>query len=220
ETLVDCAYLLYARGSYEDAEPLYRRALEIQRAVFGDNNPEIDITGSLLGQLYYAQGAVGQAVTLFDKAFDDVSKEFYSLLPYMNEKDRLLFQDRIGWMVDVYFSLCFKNRDENPALIGKMYDLVLQRKGFVARSMASLHHKIANSDSESKSLWEALIAKRSQLAALIMSTPTDPTEWKRKVDLLQGEANELERKVASRGSLVSELNTHSTWREVQSGLKA
>jgi len=106
-------------------------------------------------------------------------RQFDYLFPYMTEKERLAFLETTLPVFPAYYSFCFQHAKQDPALIGKMYDVVLRQKGFVGRSVAATRAKIAaSSDKETLSLFEKLTARRSQLAALLLSKPNDETQWR------------------------------------------
>src|SRR5437588_5894880 len=68
QSLNNLAELYRAQGNYEQAEPLYQRALAIREQVLGSQHP--DTAGSLnsLAVLYYDQGHYAQAEPLLKRA--------------------------------------------------------------------------------------------------------------------------------------------------------
>jgi tetratricopeptide (TPR) repeat protein len=52
------------RGRYEEAEPLYQRALDIAEKVLGPDHPDTGTSLNNLAELYYAQGRYEEAERL------------------------------------------------------------------------------------------------------------------------------------------------------------
>ncbi len=59
----------------------------------------------------------------------------------MSEKDRLEFLAQAESTFPEYFSFCFAYGEKDPALLGKMYDVLLWEKGLVGSSVAALEHE-------------------------------------------------------------------------------
>src|SRR3989338_6000626 len=55
------AFALYQAGKYSQAEPLYRRSLEIREKVLGPEHPDVAASLNNLAGLYDAQGRYAQA---------------------------------------------------------------------------------------------------------------------------------------------------------------
>jgi non-specific serine/threonine protein kinase/serine/threonine-protein kinase len=57
-----------SQGQYDRAEKNLRAALETQRQLYGEENPEVAATSAELGSLFYNQGKFGEANRLLEKA--------------------------------------------------------------------------------------------------------------------------------------------------------
>ena len=67
-TLNNLAFLFRRRGKFAEAEPLYRRALEINEKSLGPENPVLAVTLSNLAELCRAQKKYGEAESLYQRA--------------------------------------------------------------------------------------------------------------------------------------------------------
>jgi tetratricopeptide (TPR) repeat protein len=63
-SLNNLASLLQDLGKYEEAEPLYRRALVIREKSFGPDHPEVRASLNNLASLYRDQGKDDQSARL------------------------------------------------------------------------------------------------------------------------------------------------------------
>ena len=64
------ATYLQGRASYPEAEPLFRRALEIRKAQLGDDHPSVATSLNNLAKLLQAQGKYTEAEPLFRRALE------------------------------------------------------------------------------------------------------------------------------------------------------
>ncbi|MDA2914716.1 tetratricopeptide repeat protein, partial [Acidobacteriia bacterium AH_259_A11_L15] len=163
--LNNLAGLSYDRGRYALAEPLYQRALAIYEQALGPEHPQVAVGLHNLALLYRAQGRYAEAEPLFGRALDNLARQFEQHFTYMSEKERLLFLDTVDGRFQFFFSFVFAYYEEAPELVGKMYDVVLWKKGFIAQSVAALRTQVAASgDPEALRLLDELTAKKTQLA--------------------------------------------------------
>ncbi|MGH9773657.1 MAG: tetratricopeptide repeat protein [Candidatus Acidiferrales bacterium] len=210
------------QGKYADAEPLFWRSLAIREKVLGPDHPLVATSLNNLALLFYAQDRFPAASPLFDRGLDNLSKQFEYYFSYMSEKDRLSFLATVQLTFPVYYSFCFANNQQHPEVLGRMYDTVLWQKGFIASSVSALRARIvASGEKESLTLLDKLTAKKAQLATLLTSQPTDREEWRRRVEQLEQESNDLEKQLVARSSAMAESKKlqRVTWQDVQKSLK-
>ncbi len=67
-TLENLAELYRVQGRFDEAEPLYLRALEILEKTLGPEHPEVAVSLNNLAELYRAQGRFEEAAPLYEKA--------------------------------------------------------------------------------------------------------------------------------------------------------
>ena len=206
-------------GKYSDAEPLYKRSLAIREKALGADHPDVAASQSNLATLYYAEGNYAQAEDFFEPALQNVAKQFENNFKYMSEKDRLEFLHTVQPTFDAYLSFCLARCQADPALVGRMYDLLLWEKGLVGTSVAALRAQVAaGGDAEALRIFDRLAAKKSESARLASARPEGWEQTRKKVD---DEANELEQQLARRVSSLAEQKSaaHASWRDVQKALQ-
>jgi CHAT domain-containing protein/tetratricopeptide (TPR) repeat protein len=209
-------------GKYLDAEPLFKQALGIYEGIFGPDHPNTGELEMNLAVLYYAWNRPELAEPIFDERNANLMNQFRSNATYMSEKDRLTFLGTVSDAFPKYFSFALKYHDADPALAGKVYDILLEEKGFIAASAAALRAKIlASGDQQTLALFDKLTAEKTQLAGLVSATQGDPAERRKQVVQLERETDALEQEIAKRSAGLSEQKTLSvvTWRDVQKTLK-
>ena len=65
DSLNNLAGLYYAQGRYEEAEPLYKKALQLRQKLLGDRHPDVATSFNNLAALYYDQGRYEEAEPLY-----------------------------------------------------------------------------------------------------------------------------------------------------------
>ncbi|MDA2934328.1 tetratricopeptide repeat protein, partial [Acidobacteria bacterium AH-259-D05] len=221
-SLNNLANLYYDQGKYAQAELLHERALAILAKSLGPEHPDVGRSLRDFALLYYAREMSSKAEAFFERSLQNLAKQFEHHFTYMSEKERLLFLDTVADAFPLYFSFCFTYTDQNPVLLGKMYDVLLWQKGFVATSVAALRTQIAASgDPQALALLDQLTAKRTQLANLRTTQSDDPAQWRQRVEQLEQEANDLERELVRRSTRLAEEKrlAGATWRDVKKALK-
>ena len=220
--LVGLASVYEREGKYAEAEPLFRRALTIYESSLGPDHPKTGEAQMNLAVFYYDWGKPDLAAPYFDKRLGNLMDQFRSNATYMSEKDRLIFLGTVPGAFPLFFSFALKYHDRDPALAGKVYDALLQEKGFIAASSAALRAKIlASGDKDTLALLDKLTAKKTQLAGLVSSTQGDPADRRKQIAQLEQETNQIEQEIVKRSSALAEQKTLSTvtWRDVQKALK-
>lgn len=217
-SLMNLAELYEDQGKYAGAEPLYKRSLAVMEKALGPNHPNTATSLAGLAGLYWEQGKYAEAEPFFERDLQNLSKQFEYNFSYMSEKDRLEFLQRAESTFPEYFSFCLAYGEKDPALMGKMYDVLLWEKGLVGSSVAALRARVAGTgDAQAAKLFEELTAKKSESARLATSRPDGWLELRSHV---YGEANELDQQLARRVSSLAEQKTlvRANWQDVQKTL--
>ncbi|HUK88668.1 MAG TPA: CHAT domain-containing tetratricopeptide repeat protein [Terriglobales bacterium] len=220
--LDNLAAVYYQQGKYAQAEPLFRRSLRIDEDVLGREHEEVASSLANLALLYGAQDKYGEAQPLFVRSFDILFRNLQYYFTYMSEKERLGFLATVEYRFPQYFSFVHRFRERQPELAGRMYELLLWQKGFIAGSVASMRRQVeASGDPEALKLLDQLAAKRTQIAALLNAQPKDREAWRKQVDQLESEANDLERALVARSAAFAQQKKleRVTWQQVREALK-
>uniref|UniRef100_UPI000A752B74 tetratricopeptide repeat protein n=1 Tax=Geitlerinema sp. PCC 9228 TaxID=111611 RepID=UPI000A752B74 len=64
------AGLYQSQGRYEEAEPLYRQALEMRKRLLGEQHPDVATSLNNLAELYRSQGRYDEAEPLYRQALE------------------------------------------------------------------------------------------------------------------------------------------------------
>jgi CHAT domain-containing protein/Tfp pilus assembly protein PilF len=222
DTLGNLADLYVQQDRYDDAQPLLEHALAIYEKALPPEHPSVATSLNNLATLYYNKRSPQQAAPYYDRSLTALTHQFDYYFSFMSEKDRLAFLNTVSNRFPRYFNFCLNYRQQLPDLPGKMYDVVLWEKGFIAQSVAAVRSQIeASGDKESLALLDQLTAKKTQLARLLTAQPADREQWLKQVDQLTRQANDLEGQLVRHSSALAEQKklAHVSWRDVQKSLK-
>jgi CHAT domain-containing protein/Tfp pilus assembly protein PilF len=220
--LNNLAQLYQQQGKYAEAEPLYLRALHIYEKALGPEHPDVTLSLDNLARLRFAQNLPEQAQPLYARAFNDLFRQFQYQFTYMSEKERLGFLHTVDYRFPIYFSFVHQFREKEPDLAGRMYDLLLWQKGFIVGSVSSMRRQVeASDDPDALKLLDQLAAKRAQIAALINAQPKDREAWRKQVERLETEANDLEKALVARSAAFAQQKKLEgvTWQQVRGSLQ-
>jgi CHAT domain-containing protein len=207
------------QAKYDEAEMLYRRVLAIRRNEKRADDADVGSSYLNLAELDYARGNYTASEALFEEAFTHLHQEFDYQFSYLGETDRLAFLDVVGNAFPLYFSFCYTNRNENPALVGRLYDIVLWRKGVVAGSIAGVRARAAASgNKEAQAQLEQLTALRTRIAEMQNPPAEHIQAWNQTLLQLQDEAHSLERSLVER-VVQAKGPAPPSWHDVQKALK-
>ena len=210
------------QGKYAAAEPLYHRALRIDETALGLDHPDLATDLNNLALLYDHQDKYAQAEPIYQRAFNNLFDQFQYNFTYMSEKERLGFLDTVADDFPLYFSFVHRFRNKDPRLTGSMYNLLLWEKSFIVGSVADMRRQVEESDdAEALKLLEQLSAKRTQIAALLNVVPPDRALWRKQIDQLRAESNDIEKALVARSSAFAERKKldRATWQQVRDALK-
>jgi hypothetical protein len=136
----------------------------------------------------------------------------------MSEKERLRFLRTVSVRFPIYFSFVYQFHRKKPDLTGSMYNLLLWEKGFIAESETALRrHVEAAGNDEASRLLDQLSQKRRQIAALLNAPSPDLEVWRKQVEQLEAEANEVEKALVARSAAFAEQKKQEriTWQQAR-----
>jgi CHAT domain-containing protein len=212
-------YALQGRPS--DAAPLYQRALDIRQKALGPDHPDVTMALINFAVFYDAQGKPTSATPLYRRALDNLYHQFQYNFTYMTEADRLTYRISVFRDFAAFFSFVHRYRQQDPTLVGEMYDLLLWEKGMIAASIAQMRRKVeASGDKEALRLLGELTSKRTEIAALLNSSPQDRDLWRKQLAELGVEASNIEKALVARSSAFAAEKSpeRATWQQVRDAL--
>jgi CHAT domain-containing protein/tetratricopeptide (TPR) repeat protein len=207
---------------FAEAEPMYRQQLKIDEAHLKANDPALHTDVEDMAALYFAWDKPAQAAPYFQTELGELEEEFRANAATMSERDRILYFSTQQLAFPIFFSFVAKYHEQMPELTGQMYDALLEEKGLIAASAASMRAAVeASGDPQALAMLDKLASDRAQVAALVESKVGDPANFRAQLDQVATEANTLEQTLMKRSDALSQQKAQNaaTWRDVQKALK-
>jgi len=207
---------------FADAEPLYLRAFKIEQAHLKPSDPQLRAGEADLAALYFAWDKPQQAAPYFQMYLGNLMDEFRANAPTMSERERLIYFSTQQLAFPMFFSFVAKSHDQMPELAGQMYDALLEQKGLIAASAASMRAAVeASGDPQAVAMLDKLSSDRAQMAALVETDAGNTANHQAQINQLGDEANTLEQTLMKRSAALGTQRAQNaaTWRDVQKALK-
>lgn len=137
---------LYRRqGKYDLAIKKYAEAKDLYKKQFSDKHPDYVKTLSKLAKTYYAKGDYKNALetinTTTQKYYDFIIQYF----PVLSFGEKSKYWDLIKGDFEFFNSLALRMKDQNPDLIGLMYDYELATKALLLSNSIKVRQRILGS---------------------------------------------------------------------------
>jgi CHAT domain-containing protein len=184
-----------------EAEPLYKRALDIREKALGKDHPSTIASLDNLAILYTAKGDLVQAVKFQSRANAASERNLASQLAAGSERQKLAYLALFSKQTDFTLSLHSQALPHDPQALDLALTTLLRRKG---RGLDVMAGTIANlrrhATPEDQALFDQLADARSQLAALTLrELGTDkPETYRARLETLGDKVDELESALSAR----------------------
>ena len=127
---------------YEKAKYNFQQVLEIHQKFFPDDYPNTIKSIHGLVFVFELTGNHKESLARCQTAIEMGNRILSRILAASNEKDRLLFLNRIRTTLDLYFSLIIKHFKHNLEIVQTTFTLVLQRKAINIAAITALNAAI------------------------------------------------------------------------------
>jgi CHAT domain-containing protein len=207
---------------FAEAEPMYLRALKIDQAHLKPNDPGNGAIEVNLAALYFAWDKPVEAAPYFQSYLGHLMDEYRANAATMSERERLTYFSAQQLAFPLFFSFAVKYHSQMPELAGQMYDTLLEEKGLIAASSASMRAAVeASGDPQALAMLDKLASDKAQLAALVEAGAGNTANHQAQINQLGDEANTLEQTLMKRSAALSrqQAQNAATWQDVQKALK-
>jgi CHAT domain-containing protein/tetratricopeptide (TPR) repeat protein len=134
DRLDDLGRLYHFMGAYERAEPLYERAEQIRRRIFGRDTPLYSLSLCNRAELAAATGNSAEAIELLGRVSDVENQFILRAGAGRSERQQMAYTCMFYANMCKYLALVVRHYSSVPDKVGDAFDLVQQRKaaGFEA----------------------------------------------------------------------------------------
>lgn len=205
-----------------NAEPNFQKALAIYDEHLGRKHPSYWITYSNEAVYHYRMGDIPKAIQETKQVLDMNISLLYDNFSFLSESEKLKYWSKTYDQFEYYNSMCVKQHEKYPELVGSMYDYTLATKSIVFNYTSYLKSKILqHGDNELLKTYTDWEKKKQLLATYYNFTKQQLQANAIDLNAFEIEVSALEKKIALQSSdfkIAREINT-TRWKDVQSKLK-
>jgi CHAT domain-containing protein len=190
--------IYYQQKDYANAETNYNKALKLYERFFSTEHPEYVRILSKLSKVYYMQGDTRKAKKTIQLVIDNYDNFIKVYFPALSEREKAKFWNTIKSDYEFYNTIAMVFKDEDPALIEKVYNNALTTKAILLSSSIKIRQRILNgNDAELKMLYNEWLAKKEFLTTVLSmrvdqlaDNEIDPLALSEEVELLEKQLSE------------------------------
>ena len=220
-SLNNLAILHSASGNFSQAEPLYRQALDIRRESLGINHLQYAKSLNNLGLFYLSQDKVGESEPYFSEAIKVQLSQINSLFPSLSEKEKEDFYNTIRQDQERFNTIALLRKNEDPSIIGKMYNNQLATKAILFNATNKMRKNILSSgDQELITKFNQWRKLKGDLAQYYQLGKMELQKKNINLEELEGQANTLEKELSLKSEQFAKEtdNKSYTWQDIQKQL--
>jgi CHAT domain-containing protein len=188
--------LLYENtGRKAEAEPLYKRALEIREKALGKEHPEVALNLKSLALLYAGLQKHAESHSLFIKAMSIEGKNREDLFMIFSDKQKLTYMEQNQKIIHELISHTYHHLADDAAATRETFNTWLRWKGAVMEAQERYVEAVTFSeDPIVKQKFDDLRKSRVQLAKLQLAKPGPMRfdEYRSRLDELEQKKQGLE----------------------------
>jgi CHAT domain-containing protein/Flp pilus assembly protein TadD len=217
-TLISIAGLKFSQQKFPEACEMANKGLIIVRESLGDNHVIYAALLKKVAYIFFKAGKTEEAGKIYSEFVAIQKEKIKAQFTFLSEVEKELYLNKIMDGFDEFYEFSLKTRIENPAIVGEVYDLVLNTKGILLKSATLVRSLILNSnDQQLIDDYEIWVDLKKQIVYLY-NLPVE----KRKKDplVMEKEAELMEKEITKRVVNFSDMNQvmNESWRDLQTDL--
>jgi CHAT domain-containing protein len=214
--------LLRRQSKNDLAIKKYDDALDLYKKMFSDKHPEYIKTLSKMAKAYYAKGDYKNALSAINTTTQGYYEFIAKYFPVLSFGEKSKFWDLIKGDFEFFNSLALRMKDQNPDLIGQMYDYELATKALLLSNSIKVRQRILSSGNpklvEQFNTWN----DKKELFTKTLSYSSDQLR-KENIDQkkLEEEITQLEKNLSASSEEFAKSfeNKSIRWKDVKKALK-
>lgn len=207
----------------QDAEKHITRAYQIRRKKLGKNHPNFAVSARQMAIYEWKRKNKKAALGYYKEAFDNYFTQINSFFPVLTEDEKAKFYyTNVKPTFEQYISFVVEYANQDPSLIGDIYNYQLSLKGLILYATKKVRASIlASNDNTLIEQYNTWISQKEQLSKLFSANDLDVDIRNKKIDSLTVASDKLEKDLSASSEVFSKnfANTNITWKDVQGKLK-
>lgn len=183
----------WATGQYEMAKQHLTQAADVYKEVFNEDHPRYVAIMSRVGQCWYVMGKMDKALEVCDLTTEKNLQFVKKFFPSMSDREKTKSWALIRPDFEFYYTLALKYKDKKPAVLGKMFDIILNTKAILLNASIKVRERILSSDDqELKNKFRDWTRKKEEITAAVELGPEERKLAGIDLKKLEVEAEQLE----------------------------
>ena len=214
--------IYYYQGKYDQAEEHYNKSKKLYEKFFNRNHPEYVKVLSKLSKVYYMEGDTKSSRKYIEEALANYRTFIKTYFPALSEREKAKYWNTIKPDFEFYNTLAFELKEEDPDIIGEVFNNALLTKAILLNSSIKIKERILNStDEELKEVYNSWMEKKESLTDALSMTNEQLAENQIDPIVLSQEVEQLEKELSQKSQLFSSSIEEKTieWKHVQQALK-
>lgn len=211
----------WIQGDLNKAYKYLNQVVGLREVFFGDKHPDYATALHNLAGLQIEMKEFEQAEKNYSDALSIYLELIKNYFPYLSESEKARFSNNIKERFDMFYNYVLQRADDNPNLIGQMFNNRLVTKAILLNNSISINNKIRNSgDNELIENYDKLINIKEQLSVAYRMSKKEAEKIGINTDSLEYSANTLEKIISSKSfDFKDEFQKNEmTWKDIQSVL--
>ncbi len=212
---------LWIGGDLENAYAYLSESVFLAQEIFGSHNINYAKAVHIFAGLLKDLGEFEEADENYREAFDIYLHIIENYFPYYSEADKSKFYQHIKEKFDMFNCYVLSRKDENPDLIGQMYNLHIATKGILLDYSKNLYSQIERSgNDELINKYRTWLAKKEQLAKLYDQSPFKLKKIGINLEEIEAESSTLEKEIQIEAKKIigDEVKIAPSWSDIQKTL--
>lgn len=215
------AYLYDQTGKYEKAMQYYKESLTVNRNTLGTKHFEYRNNLNNICSLYWKMGILDSAEVYF-KLTDKLNNEdIIDNFSYLSEKQKENYLTVSFGFYRTFKGFAFEQKNNNPAIVGDIYNDELMQKGIILSSNNAMRNAIETSNNpELKTIHQELLNIKENLNKQYSISVSERTQNTDSLELLALKKEKELNKLLQDNGLQKFMQNKITWQDIQKKLKS
>jgi CHAT domain-containing protein/Tfp pilus assembly protein PilF len=189
---------LWKAGQADDGYKYLKLSASIRESVLGKNHPQYAESLLKIAEYQWEKKSIRDARQSFSGVFENYYFQISKIFPVLTEEEKSkFFYTNIRSGFDKFNSFALENQQTDPALVGDVYNYVINTKGAIMIATEKVKSSIhASGDTALIQKYEAWVTTREQIAKLFSLS-----QQHAQLDSLQRTANQMEKELARKSAV-------------------
>ncbi len=195
----------FAKAEYIRANNDYISAKNIYQYVFSNQHPDYIKALGKSAQMQYILGDFKTAIIFANETIGSYLNFISTQFPSLSEREKTKSWNVMRNDFEFYYSMAISLKDQNPELLGNVYNISMYTKALLLSSSVKLKHRILNSgDTLLVQRYQTWVSKKELLSQLFSMNTTQLAGAGYDVKAIEKEVEDLEKLLSESSELFAQ----------------